>query len=756
MKEFTVSRQKLYHRIFTFLFAIILFIPLSGILADSANLYPLALKTLSGSVNNPGLGVLQKLDQSGSQDNPARYVLFKTPSVNYRGYLTFRLGATIQPSTITQLAIKLNYKGPAKRTQVWNWSLYDWNTSSWVKVGDNTLAVANVWKLLTFTVNSPLRFIHPSTREIRLQIGSGNSSANAKIDFASIQVSYAIPPVATLAPPAAGWMRFAVIGDYGQAGNAENNVALRVKSWNPAFIVTAGDNNYDSGSAASIDANIGQYYHSFIFPYTGGYGQGASENHFFPILGNHDWVAPNAQPYLDYFTLPGNERYYDFVQGPIHFFMLDSDPAEPDGITSDSIQAQWLKTGLENSTSPWQVVILHHAPYSSGLHGSNPTLQWPFAAWGADAVLAGHDHTYERLTVDGIPYFVNGLGGKSIYSPFGVPVIGSQIRYNGDYGAMLVEASDTSLVFKFINTSGSLIDTYTATKPGATLNPSLGGCPLFPADNIWNTPVDTLPVHASSNAWVDTIGRSSAFHMDFGSGTWDGGPIGIPLNIVSGAALTKSTVSFYYPEESDPGPYPIPANPQMEYGSDHHILLLDSDTCKLYEIYDASLASGQWSGGSGAIWDLNSNALRPAGWTSSDAAGLPILPGLVRYDEILAGEINHALRFTASNTAGYIWPARHLTAPASAGIPPMGARFRLKASYDISGFPANLQIILRAMKKYGIILADNGAPWYVTGAPDPRWDNDQLHLLDVLTGNDFEAVDASALMVSPDSGQAAP
>ena len=283
--------------------------------------------------------------------------------------------------------------------------------------------------------------------------------------------------------------------------------------------------------------------------------------------------------------------------------------------------------------------------------------------------------------------------------------------------------------------------------------PNIGGCSVFPANNIWNTPVNASPVNTRSADWITSIGRTTGFHMDFGSGTWDGGPIGIPYNIVDGS-VSKVPVLFYYPDESDPGPYPIPASPLIEYGSDHHILIVDSVTCTLYEIYDASYFGGTWHGGSGSIWNLSSNALRPAGWTSADAAGLPILPGLVRYDEIASGEINHAIRFTASQTNGYIWPARHLTSndPGSPQIPPMGARFRLKAAFNITGYPAEMQVILRAMKTYGIILADNGSNWYISGSPDERWNNDMLHLLDDLTGNDFEAVDTSGLMVNPDSG----
>ena len=289
-------------------------------------------------------------------------------------------------------------------------------------------------------------------------------------------------------------------------------------------------------------------------------------------------------------------------------------------------------------------------------------------------------------------------------------------------------------------------------------------CPLFPADNIWNTPIDNLPVHPLSDAYIDTIGRDVTFHPDFGADIWppeDGGPIGIPFVVVP-AGQPGVDVSFYYPDESDPGPYPTPPDPPIEGGpdadGDRHILILQAETCRLYEVYDAwPREDGGWDAGSGAIWDLRANDLRPDGWTSADAAGLPILPGLVRYDEVAAGEINHALRFTAPETQqAAVWPARHFASDLTeARYPPMGQRFRLRADYDVSGFDPQIQVILRAMQRYGIILADNGSPWYVSGTPDERWDNDVLHQLDQLTGDDFEAVDVRPLQIHPDSAQAA-
>lgn len=294
-------------------------------------------------------------------------------------------------------------------------------------------------------------------------------------------------------------------------------------------------------------------------------------------------------------------------------------------------------------------------------------------------------------------------------------------------------------------------------------SPALAGCPMLPSDNIWNTPVDTLPTDSKSATYVKAIGLNSYVHADFGSGIWPdpgGWPIGIPFNLVPGSQ-PKVSVTFDYADESDPGPYPIPINPLIEgdpSSGDRHLLIVDTSACKLYELYAADHSTGQWQAGSGAIFDLNSNVLRPLGWTSADAAGLPILPGLARYDEVAAGAINHALRFTAQGTNGkYIWPARHETPGASqnsSSLPPMGQRFRLKASVDISGFDPKVQVILVALKKYGMILADNGTAWYISGAPDPRWDNDALHALQTLHGTDFEAVDESSLMVSANSGQA--
>lgn len=258
---------------------------------------------------------------------------------------------------------------------------------------------------------------------------------------------------------------FGVIGDYGFSGIAEQEVADLVKSWEPDFIITLGDNNYENGDSATIDSNIGQYFHEFIYPYQGIYGPGDTINRFFPSLGNHDVRTNNGQAYLNYFTLPGNERYYDFIWGDVHFFSLNSNDSEPDGNLPGSVQAQWLQRALTASTSCWKVVYLHTSPYSSGeKYGSSSSLQWPYIEWGATIVLSGHSHVYERLLVNEMPYITNGLGGRSI-NVFGDPVLGSIIRYNEDYGAMLVEANTDSMTFKFINRKDSLIDHYAIADP---------------------------------------------------------------------------------------------------------------------------------------------------------------------------------------------------------------------------------------------------------------------------------------------------
>jgi hypothetical protein len=272
-----------------------------------------------------------------------------------------------------------------------------------------------------------------------------------------------IPFASDTPTPEPSPIRFVAFGDYGTESNDLLAVSELVKRLQPDFIITTGDNNYPNGEASTIDRHIGQYYHEYIYPYPGVFGEGAGVNRFFPSLGNHDWNTPGALPYLDYFTLPGNERYYDFVWGPVHFFAIDSDLREPDGVTSNSTQAAWLREQVAASSAPWQIVYFHHPPYSSALHGSNPWMQWPFAQWGVDAVLAGHDHVYERLNIEGIPNIITGLGGYSRYN-FTTTLPGSEVRYNDDYGVLFVEATDRQLTFQFISVNDEVIDAYTVTR----------------------------------------------------------------------------------------------------------------------------------------------------------------------------------------------------------------------------------------------------------------------------------------------------
>jgi hypothetical protein len=269
---------------------------------------------------------------------------------------------------------------------------------------------------------------------------------------------------------------------------------------------------------------------------------------------------------------------------------------------------------------------------------------------------------------------------------------------------------------------------------------------IFPKDNPWNTPVDDLPKHPLSILFIESIGEDAALHPDFGV-SWRGKPVGIPFEVV-GSDQRKVPVSFQYAGESDPGPYPIPKNAAIEGGADsdgdRHVIVVDPANRKLYELFSAHpQPDGSWEAGCGAIFDLTSNELRPKGWTSADAAGLPIFAGLVRYEEVKSGEIDHALRFTVKKTRkAFIPPATHYASRATEKtLPPMGLRVRLKADYDISGFPAEAQVILKALKKYGMFLADNGGNWFVSGAPDSRWDMNAVESLKRVKGSDFEVVD---------------
>jgi hypothetical protein len=282
--------------------------------------------------------------------------------------------------------------------------------------------------------------------------------------------------------------------------------------------------------------------------------------------------------------------------------------------------------------------------------------------------------------------------------------------------------------------------------------PRVGGCAVFPANNPWNQRVDKLPVARNSDKIVRSIGVDEGMHADFGSGLYNGGPIGIPYTTV-GKGQKRVSVKFGYADESDKGPYPIPPRAPIEGGrgssGDRHVIVVDRSRCKLYELYAAFPVNGgkSWRAGSGAIWSLRSNHLRPKTWTSADAAGLPILPGLARYPEVKSGVINHALRFTVSRTRNtFVYPARHqASSDSSTDLPPMGLRLRLKAGFPVSHYPRQSRIVLRALQRYGMIVADNGSDWYVSGAPHRGWNNDDLHRLGSVTGGNFEVVDTRSL-----------
>ena len=322
----------------------------------------------------------------------------------------------------------------------------------WAAIGLTIAALAGVAAVVVASVRPPAPEPADEDPARRSRVAAASVSAGR-----GPAVTKVVPSNRCAKPtPLPGVTRFAVIGDYGHAGPHEQRVAELVRKLSPEFVITTGDNNYDDGEATTIDANIGQYYADFICPYVGRYGPGARENRFFPSLGNHDWNT-RSLPYVSYFELPGNERYYDFVWGNVHLFAIDSDRREPDGIRADSVQAKWLQRRLTASKARWQIVYFHHPPYSSGSHGSSVEMRWPYQSWGADLVLAGHDHHYERVELEGLTYIVNGLGGRSIYA-IDDPIPGSVVRYAGDFGAQLIEASATRLVSRFYDVRSKLID----------------------------------------------------------------------------------------------------------------------------------------------------------------------------------------------------------------------------------------------------------------------------------------------------------
>src|SRR5579871_5386684 len=281
---------------------------------------------------------------------------------------------------------------------------------------------------------------------------------------------------------------------------------------------------------------------------------------------------------------------------------------------------------------------------------------------------------------------------------------------------------------------------------------SLNGKRVFPADNPWNQDISQQPVDPNSEALIASIGSDRSLHPDFGT-TYNGVPSGIPYVLVPGTQ-PKVPIEYEYPGESDPGPFPIPPSAPIEGGpksdGDRHVLVIDKDNWVLFELWRAFPKGGGWKAGSGAIFDLKSNKERPAGWTSADAAGLPLFPGLVRYDEVVQqGEITHALRFTIQRSRhAYVPPARHYASRSTdPNLPPMGMRVRLRTDYDISGFPSEAQVILKALKKYGMIVADNGGNWFLSGAPDPRWNDDDIDTLKKVKGKDFEVVQMGKMVI---------
>ena len=316
------------------------------------------------------------------------------------------------------------------------------------------------------------------------------------------------------------------------------------------------------------------------------------------------------------------------------------------------------------------------------------------------------------------------------------------------------------VLFGFLIVAGSAVVAQPGSASGQTGTTLLPGtqCPAFPADDVWNTPITSLPVDLNSTAWLTSMHASTTFlHPDYGPSGRKNKPYGIPWQIVS-PSQRLLPLRFIYSSESDPGPYPLSSSTRIERGSDRHAIMVNPSTCSLYELFGTHYHAKRMStAGSGAIWSLQSNALRPAGWTSADAAGLAILPGLVNYDEVSSGSMDHAVRFTAQCTQqAYIWPARHEAGQADTNCPPMGTRFRLAASFALppSQCSAACQTAINTMKTYGLILADNGSDWFFQGTADTRWTSTEVNQLKQIPASAFAAVDESCLMVTADSGQA--
>jgi tartrate-resistant acid phosphatase type 5 len=385
---------------------------------------------------------------------------------DYTGPSASRVDAGINlalPSLHSSPASKIDGKTFSAR---WHGLVKPYSTETYTFITKNTDGV-RLWvngKLLIDSWKAGPTKAHAGTialkknrlYDLRLEYYNGRHAAKMILAWDTPSRAAALVPASRLF---AYDTRGASVGDFGKDNAAEASVAKMIRGWKPAYVTTVGDNNYPDGASATIDRNIGKHYATYIGNYHGSYGPGPSTNAFFPALGNHDWNTAGAKPYFDYLTLPGNERYYDFVKGSIHFFVLDSDPHEPDGTSASSTQAQWLKSKLASSSEPFNVVYFHHAPYSSGPEGSEHAMRWPFRDWGADVVLSGHNHQYERLSVDGVPYIVNGAGSET--KEFDDVRPESVARANDDCGALLIQANEFAMTLQYQYDNGHVMDTLT-------------------------------------------------------------------------------------------------------------------------------------------------------------------------------------------------------------------------------------------------------------------------------------------------------